>query len=35
MWSYYELLSFRPLEEVAQFKAEVANGSNPRDIKIC
>lgn len=34
MWSYYELLSFRPLEEVAQFKAEVANGSNPRDIKI-
>ncbi|EGQ8120617.1 tyrosine--tRNA ligase [Vibrio cholerae] len=34
MWSYYELLSFRPLEEVAQFKAEVANGTNPRDIKI-
>ncbi|EGR1073700.1 TPA: tyrosine--tRNA ligase [Vibrio cholerae] len=34
MWSYYELLSFRPLEEVAQFKAEVANGANPRDIKI-
>lgn len=34
MWSYYELLSFRPLEEVSQFKAEVANGANPRDIKI-
>ncbi|HGH6013503.1 TPA: tyrosine--tRNA ligase [Vibrio mimicus] len=34
MWSYYELLSFRPLEEIAQFKADVANGINPRDIKI-
>ncbi|WP_456296189.1 tyrosine--tRNA ligase [Vibrio sp. AK197] len=34
MWSYYELLSFRPLEEIAQFKQEIANGKNPRDIKI-
>ncbi|WP_261815885.1 tyrosine--tRNA ligase [Vibrio gallicus] len=34
MWSYYELLSFRPLEEIAQFKADVANGANPRDVKI-
>ncbi|MBF4256732.1 tyrosine--tRNA ligase [Vibrio anguillarum] len=34
MWSYYELLSFRPLEEVAQFKADVQNGTNPRDLKI-
>jgi tyrosyl-tRNA synthetase len=34
MWSYYELLSFRPLAEVAQFKADIANGSNPRDVKI-
>ncbi|ENM5898848.1 tyrosine--tRNA ligase [Vibrio mimicus] len=34
MWSYYELLSFRPLEEIAQFKVDVANGTNPRDIKI-
>ena len=34
MWSYYELLSFRPLEEIEQFKAEVVNGKNPRDIKI-
>jgi tyrosyl-tRNA synthetase len=34
MWSYYELLSFRPLAEVAQFKTDVANGSNPRDVKI-
>lgn len=34
MWSYYDLLSFRPLEEVAQFKVDVENGTNPRDIKI-
>jgi tyrosyl-tRNA synthetase len=34
MWSYYELLSFRPLEEIAQFKADVEAGKNPRDIKI-
>ena len=34
MWSYYELLSFRPLSEIEQFKAAVAEGKNPRDIKI-
>ncbi|MGL5652993.1 tyrosine--tRNA ligase [Vibrio misgurnus] len=34
MWSYYELLSFRPLEQIAQFKADVTQGTNPRDIKI-
>ncbi|CAM2848861.1 tyrosine--tRNA ligase [Vibrio rarus] len=34
MWSYYELLSFRPLAEIEQFKADVENGTNPRDIKI-
>lgn len=34
MWSYYELLSFRPLAEVEQFKVDVANGANPRDVKI-
>ncbi|MEI8610923.1 tyrosine--tRNA ligase [Enterovibrio norvegicus] len=34
MWSYYELLSFRPLEEIAQFKADVEGGKNPRDVKI-
>ncbi|WP_413283819.1 tyrosine--tRNA ligase [Vibrio sp. MA40-2] len=34
MWSYYELLSFRPLTEIEQFKAEVEAGKNPRDIKI-
>jgi len=34
MWNYYELLSFRPLEEIDQFKADMANGKNPRDLKI-
>ncbi|MGC9404143.1 tyrosine--tRNA ligase [Vibrio genomosp. F10 str. 9ZC157] len=34
MWSYYELLSFRPLEEIEQFKADVEAGKNPRDIKV-
>ncbi|MCL1036951.1 tyrosine--tRNA ligase [Shewanella submarina] len=34
MWRYYELLSFRPLDEVAQLKAEVDAGANPRDTKI-
>lgn len=34
MWDWYNLLSFRPLEEIAQLKADVANGKNPRDVKI-
>lgn len=34
MWSYYELLSFRPLEEIEQFKSDIAAGKNPRDVKI-
>ncbi len=34
MWSYYELLSFRPLGEIEQFKQDVDAGKNPRDIKI-
>ncbi|WP_413112695.1 tyrosine--tRNA ligase [Thaumasiovibrio sp. DFM-14] len=34
MWNYYELLSFRPLEEIEQFRADIANGKNPRDIKV-
>ncbi|MGF1757771.1 tyrosine--tRNA ligase [Photobacterium sagamiensis] len=34
MWNYYELLSFRPIEEIEQFKVDMANGQNPRDIKI-
>jgi tyrosyl-tRNA synthetase len=34
MWSYYELLSFRPLEEIAELKAGVEAGKNPRDVKV-
>jgi tyrosyl-tRNA synthetase len=34
MWRYYELLSFRSLAEIAQFRKEVEGGRNPRDIKV-
>ncbi|MBU2896335.1 tyrosine--tRNA ligase [Vibrio hepatarius] len=34
MWSYYDLLSFRPLEQIAQFKASIAEGENPRNLKV-
>jgi tyrosyl-tRNA synthetase len=34
MWRYYELLSFRSLEEIEAFKQAVAAGENPRNIKI-
>jgi tyrosyl-tRNA synthetase len=34
MWRYYELLSFRSLADLAQLKAEVAAGKNPRDAKV-
>ncbi len=34
MWRWYELLSFRSLAEIAQFKTEVEGGRNPRDIKV-
>ncbi|MGF1872786.1 tyrosine--tRNA ligase [Photobacterium indicum] len=34
MWNYFECLSFRPLEEIEQFKQDMANGKNPRDVKI-
>ncbi|NQD81544.1 tyrosine--tRNA ligase [Pseudomonas sp. CrR14] len=34
MWRYFELLSFRSMDEIEQFKVDVANGANPRDIKI-
>jgi tyrosyl-tRNA synthetase len=34
MWRYYDLLSFRPNEEIAKFKREVAEGRNPRDVKV-
>ena len=34
MWRYFELLSFRPLEQIEDFKQQVANGENPRNIKV-
>jgi tyrosyl-tRNA synthetase len=34
MWRYYDLLSFRDGAEIARFKADVAEGRNPRDIKV-
>jgi tyrosyl-tRNA synthetase len=34
MWRYYELLSFRPLDEIAKLKRECADGRNPRDAKV-
>ncbi len=34
MWRYYDLLSFRPLAEIAELKQQAAAGRNPRDIKI-
>lgn len=34
MWRYFELLSFRSMDEISAFKAEVEAGANPRDIKI-
>lgn len=34
MWRYYELLSFRSLDELAQLKAQVEGGKNPRDAKV-
>jgi tyrosyl-tRNA synthetase len=33
MWRYLELLSFRPMTEINQFKKEIKGGKNPRDIK--
>ncbi|WP_137939261.1 tyrosine--tRNA ligase [Chitinivorax sp. B] len=34
MWRWYDLLSFRPLMEIAALKQEVATGRNPRDVKV-
>jgi tyrosyl-tRNA synthetase len=33
MWRYFELLSFRPMDEINQWKEDVEAGTNPRDIK--
>jgi len=34
MWKYYELLSFRSLQDLSALKAEVEGGRNPRDAKV-
>jgi tyrosyl-tRNA synthetase len=34
MWRYFDLLSFRSLEEIGNLKSEVAAGANPRDVKM-
>ena len=33
MWRYFELLSFRPLADIAALKKSMDDGRNPRDIK--
>ncbi len=34
MWRYFELLSFRSLEEIAALKQSIDDGRNPRDAKV-
>ncbi|MDA8108747.1 MAG: tyrosine--tRNA ligase [Betaproteobacteria bacterium] len=34
MWRYVELLSFEPMAQVRGWRREVADGRNPRDIKV-
>lgn len=34
MWRYLELLSFRSMEEINQWREQVKQGANPRDIKV-
>ena len=34
MWRYIELLSFAPLSEINQWKQQVKEGANPRNIKV-
>jgi len=34
IWRWYELLSFKSLEQIAELKASAEQGANPRDIKI-
>jgi len=33
MWRYFELLSFRPMQDIEVFRDRIAAGENPRDIK--
>lgn len=34
MWRYYELLSFKSLQEIASLRKAVDEGMNPRDVKV-
>ncbi|HIG65639.1 MAG TPA: tyrosine--tRNA ligase [Methyloprofundus sp.] len=34
MWRYFELLSFRPMDEIAQWNQECQQGANPRNYKV-
>lgn len=34
MWRYFELLSFRSLQSIDSLKKDVADGRNPRDVKV-
>lgn len=34
MWRYYELLSFLPSAGIAQLRADIEAGRNPRDVKV-
>ena len=34
MWRYYDLLSFKTLDEIQGLKEQVAEGLNPRDVKV-
>ncbi len=34
IWRYFELLSFRDMAEIDDFKQDIKKGANPRDIKI-
>jgi len=34
MWRYFELLSFRPAQEIALFRQQIGEGRNPRDVKV-
>ncbi|WP_425393501.1 tyrosine--tRNA ligase [Brackiella oedipodis] len=34
MWRYYDLLSFKSVDQIAQLKIQAQEGRNPRDIKV-
>ncbi len=34
MWRYFELLSFRPMSEIAEWNKECQQGANPRNYKV-